>query len=157
MTTTTNQSHEFADCSNEKIKLGIREPRRGVSKLPGRGRAGSGGEEGDGGPIVLRSNLILSQLLRQIRSRDHGCPPALIHATRRDRCAFNLLDLGGAAMAEISRVAWWSEGTWRRNGGMKSERASPIATGWRGFLFRSLLLLYSVPFSLSKFHVRNQK
>ncbi|KAM0967556.1 hypothetical protein ACFX13_016335 [Malus domestica] len=32
---------------------------------------GGGGEEGDGSPFMLRSNLILSQLLRQIRSRYH--------------------------------------------------------------------------------------
>lgn len=56
---------------------------------------------------MLRSNLILPQLLRQIRSRDHGCPlAALVHAIRRDRApAFNLAELGDSAMAEISRSA----------------------------------------------------
>lgn len=32
---------------------------------------GSGGEKRSGGPIMLGSNLVLSQLLRQIVPRDH--------------------------------------------------------------------------------------
>lgn len=71
-----NRNHEI-----HKPKLVKWNPNMGIkwSKwIPGRSEIRSGGgEEGDRSPVMLRSNLVLSQLLRQIRTRYHIEGPPL--------------------------------------------------------------------------------
>ena len=80
---------------------------------------GGGGEEGDGSPFMLRSNLILSQLLRQIRSRYHLFAFAF---------AFALYEPLLLSLQEILRgslqLQQWIRTTGRRNDGTTERRVS---------------------------------
>lgn len=75
--TTTNWQEK--KIKNQHLKLGIsiiiRNRNWEEKRIPGGWNIGGRGEEWDGSPFVLRSNLVFSQLFNQIRSSNHGCAP----------------------------------------------------------------------------------
>lgn len=86
--------------SNQSLQLMISQPKKKKKtplknlqkkkRIPGRGEIGGGGEERNGSPIVLRPNLVISQLLRQIGSRNH---PPQSHAPPRSVDASSIYEI----------------------------------------------------------------